>query len=715
MRKSTKRWTLLALVAVAIGAFFAFGGSDYLRLETIRNSLGTLQALAQNHPWASAAAFFAVYVLVTALSLPGAAVMTLVGGAIFGLWIGLLLVSFASTAGATLAFLLSRFLFRDTVKQRFGTRLKAIDAGLARDGAFYLFGLRLVPAFPFFVINLVMGLTAMKTLTFAWVSQLGMLPGTIVYVNAGRELGQLESLSGILSPSLIGAFVLLGLLPLIARKLLDFLRSRRVYRGHRKPAKFDYNLLVIGAGSAGLVTSYIAAAVKAKVGLIERHKMGGDCLNTGCVPSKALIRSARLAQEMRQAGEFGLTARDPGVDFAAVMERIQRVIGDIEPHDSVERYSALGVECIEGEAKLVSPWEVAVGGKRLSARALVIATGARPLVPDLPGLAEAEYLTSDTVWTLRERPERLLIVGGGPIGCELAQSFARLGCRVTLVHSRPDLLPKEDPLVGAQLLERFNAEGVDVRLAHRATRVAGKDNAGTLHCDGPDGDVAIDYDRLLLALGRTPNTANLGLEALGITLNPNGGTIEHDPWLRTSFPNIYVCGDVAGPFQFTHFGAHQAWYAAVNALLSPFWTYKADYRVIPRVTFTDPEVATVGITESEAAEQGIEVEVTTYGLDDLDRAIADGATEGFVRVLTPPGKDTILGVTIVGSHAGELLAEFTLAMRWGLGLNKLLATIHPYPTWSESAKYAAGTWKRAHTPHGLLRWVERFHGWRRRP
>jgi pyruvate/2-oxoglutarate dehydrogenase complex dihydrolipoamide dehydrogenase (E3) component len=442
--------------------------------------------------------------------------------------------------------------------------------------------------------------------------------------------------------------------------------------------------------------------------------MGGDCLNTGCVPSKALIRSARLAQEMRQAGEFGLTASDPRVDFAAVMERIQQVIGQIEPHDSVERYSALGVECIQGEARLVSPWEVEVNGKRLSARALVIATGARPLVPDLPGLAEAEYLTSDTVWTLRERPERLLVVGGGPIGCELAQSFARLGCRVTVVHSHQALLPKEDPQAGALVLGRFHAEGVDIRLRHRARRVEGKGSGGTLYCEGPDGEVAIGYDRLLLALGRTPNTGQLGLEELGITLNPAGGTIEHDPWLRTRFPNIYVCGDVAGPFQFTHFGAHQAWYAAVNSLLSPFWSYQADYRVIPRVTFTDPEVATVGITEREAADQGIAVEVTCYGLDDLDRAIADGAAEGFVRVLTPPGKDKILGVTIVGAHAGELLAEFTLAMRWNLGLNKLLGTIHPYPTWSESAKYTAGNWKRAHTPHGLLQWVERFHGWRRR-
>ncbi|MCB1628888.1 MAG: FAD-dependent oxidoreductase [Xanthomonadales bacterium] len=713
MSRSTQRWLLLAVVAVAIVAFFAFGGREYLRLETLREQVAGLQQLASERLWLVAAIFFGVYVLVTALSLPGAAVLTLAAGAIFGLWIGLLLASFASTIGATLAFLLSRFLFRDSVKSRFGQRLKAIDAGLQRDGAFYLFGLRLVPVFPFFVINLVMGLTAMRVLSFAWVSQLGMLPGTFVYVNAGRELGQLESLAGILSPGLLGAFVLLGVLRRLARKFLIWMRARRVYRGFRKPARFDYNLLVIGAGSAGLVTAYIAAAVKAKVGLIERHQMGGDCLNTGCVPSKALIRSARLAQQMRHASEYGLRDTDPGVDFAAVMDRVQSVVQQVEPHDSVERYTALGVECIEGEAQLVSPWEVEVGGRRLSARAIVIATGARPLVPPLPGLSEDNHLTSDTVWTLRECPQRLLVVGGGPIGCELAQAFAALGSQVSVIEAADRLLGKEEPAAGEAVLASLRHAGVDVRLGHKALRVEGQPGQWQLCCGSDEGEVALPYDRLLLALGRRPNTANLGLEALGIRIAERGGTIEHDPWLRTNLPNIYVCGDVAGPYQFTHFSAHQAWYAAVNALLAPWWSYQADYRVIPRVTFTEPEVASVGLTVAEAADQDIAVEVTRYGLDDLDRAIADGQAEGFVQVLTPPGKDQILGVTIVGAHAGELLAEFTLAMRWKLGLNKLLGTIHPYPTWSESAKYAAGVWKKAHAPEGLLRWVERFHAWRR--
>ena len=711
--RSKLRLLVAVGVVLAIAAFFLAGGHQYLSLESLNQQISRLTAAYQAHPVAVIAVFFCVYVLVTALSLPGAAIMTLGAGALFGLTVGLLVVSFASTLGATLAFLLSRFLFRDWVQQRFGDRLKAINAGLDKDGAFYLFGLRLVPVFPFFVINLVMGLTSLRAWTFAWVSQIGMLAGTVVYVNAGRELAQIDSLSGIASPSLIGAFVLLGMLPIIGRKLLDLVRARKVYAGHRKPGKFDYNMLVIGAGSAGLVTAYIAAAVKAKVGLIERHKMGGDCLNTGCVPSKALIRSARLAAEMRRASEWGLTDADPGVRFAAVMQRVEQVIADIEPHDSVERYTGLGVECIAGEARIVSPWEVEVHGQRLSARTLVIATGARPLVPPIPGLDTAAHFTSDTIWSLRELPKRLVVIGGGPIGCELAQSFARLGSRVTVVELADRLLLKEDRVAGEALLEQLQAEGLDVRLGHKAARVEGADAGGKLYCEGPDGEVVIDYDALLLALGRKPNTENLGLEELGINLARRGGTIDHDAYLRTNFPNIYVCGDVAGPYQFTHFSSHQAWYAAVNGLLSPFWTYRTDYRVIPRVTFTEPEVATVGLTEEEASEQGIAVEVTSYGLDDLDRAIADGAAEGVVRVLTAPGKDQILGATVIGSHAGELLAEFTLAMRWKLGLNKILGTIHPYPTWSESAKYAAGVWKKANAPEGALRWAERFHRWRR--
>jgi pyruvate/2-oxoglutarate dehydrogenase complex dihydrolipoamide dehydrogenase (E3) component len=604
---------------------------------------------------------------------------------------------------------------QDWVQQHFGQRLAGIEAGLARDGAFYLFALRLVPVFPFFLINLAMGLTKLPGRTFWWVSQLGMLPGTLVYVNAGRELGQLDSLGGILSPGLLGAFALLGVFPLLARKLLERLQARRVYQGWDKPKCFERNLLVIGGGSAGLVSAYIAAAVKAEVSLIEKHQLGGDCLNTGCVPSKALLRSARFAAELRKAEQLGFSKAHAEVNFAAVMQRVQRVITTIEPHDSAERYTGLGVEMLAGNARLTSPWSVEVNGKTLTSRAIIIASGARPLVPALPGLELIEPLTSDNVWALRERPQRLLVLGGGPIGCELSQAFQRLGSQVTQVEMAERLLVREDPEASAALTQQLRLEGVDLRLQHQALRVVVQDGEKQLICLDrvTQQEVAITFDQLLLALGRVANTQGLGLETLDLKLRANG-TLETDEYLATRFPNIYACGDVTGPYQFTHVAAHQAWYAAVNALFGDFKRFKVDYRVIPWATFTDPEIARVGLNEQGAKAQGIAYEVTHFAIDDLDRAIADEAAHGYIKVLTVPGKDRILGATIVGEHAAELLSEYVLAMKHGLGMNKILGTIHTYPTLSESNKYAAGEWKRAHAPQGLLRLVQRLHAWRLR-
>jgi pyruvate/2-oxoglutarate dehydrogenase complex dihydrolipoamide dehydrogenase (E3) component/uncharacterized membrane protein YdjX (TVP38/TMEM64 family) len=657
--------------------------------------------------------YLGVYVLVTALSLPGATIMTLAGGALFGLVAGTLVVSFASSIGATLAFLASRFLFRDAVRARFGARLEPIERGVAKDGAFYLLSLRLVPGFPFFLVNLLMGLTPIRTATFYAVSQLGMLPGTLVFVYAGTQLARIDSLRDVLSPTLLGAFVLLGVLPLLLRALLNWVAARRVYRGHRRPRAFDYNLLVIGAGSAGLVASYIAAAVKAKVVLIEKQRMGGDCLNTGCVPSKALIRSARLLADARDSAKFGIRRVDAQFDFAEVMERVQRVVAAVEPHDSVERYTGLGVECIDGEARIVSPWEVEVDGRRLSARSIIIATGAQPQVPDLPGLAEIAYLTSETLWSIRSLPPRLLVLGGGPIGCELALAFARFGSAVTVVGRAPRLLPREDEDVSAALRAVFEREGIVLALGHQAVRVERDGDGGVLIASGPAGEVRIGFDRLLLALGRAPRTRGFGLEELGVHVDERGN-IAADPLLRTNFPNIAVCGDVAGPYQFTHVAAHQAWYAAVNQLLAPWWSFRADYRVIPWVTFTDPQVARVGLSEAEAQTQGVAVDVVRYGIDDLDRAIADGSAEGFVKVLTARGSDRILGATIMHAEAGELIAEYVLAMKHGLGMNRILGTIHAYPTLMEANKYAAGAWKRAHAPQAVLRWAQRYFAWQRR-
>lgn len=712
----TKRWAgaLLLLGALAL-AFVALDLGDWLSLARIKASQAQLEAWREAQPLTAAATYVAAYVAATALSLPGAAVLTLLGGALFGLGWGLLLVSFASSIGATLAFLASRWLLRDWVQRRFGERLAAFHAGVAKDGAFYLFTLRLVPVVPFFVINLAMGLTPMRTGTFYWVSQVGMLAGTAVYVNAGTQLAAIDSLRGIVSTPILLSLVLLGIFPLIARKGLDALQARRVYAGWVRPKRFDDNLVVIGGGSAGLVTAYIAAAVKAKVTLVEQHALGGDCLNTGCVPSKVLIRSARVLADLKRAAEFGIRTGPADVDFAAVMQRVQQVITAIEPHDSAERYTGLGVNVLMGRARIVTPWQVDITlpdgtVQSRTSRAIVIAAGARPFVPPIPGIDAVDPLTSDTIWSLRERPGRLLVLGGGPIGCELGQAFARLGCRVTLVEQAGRLLAREDDDVAQAVAAGLAADSVDLRLGHTALRFVRDADGKRLITRHGDVEVVIGFDTLLVAVGRAARLEGYGLEELGIA---TGRTVEVDGFLRTRFPNIYAAGDVAGPWQFTHAAAHQAWHAAVNGLFAPFKTFAVDARVMPAATFTTPEVARVGLNQREAAERGTAVEASRYGLDDLDRAIIDGEAHGWVQVLTAPGSDRILGVTIVGHHAAELLAEYVLAMKHGIGLNKLLGTIHTYPTLAEANKYAAGVWKKAHAPEKLLAWVQRFHAWRR--
>lgn len=707
---------LLLVIVVLIAAFFMFDLHQYLTLEALKAKQGAIEYYRSSHPVLTVVIYGLVYIVVTGLSLPGATILTLAGGAVFGVLWGTVIVSFASTIGATLAFIAARFLFRDTVKSRFGLRMKAIDEGIERDGAFYLFTLRLVPVFPFFMINLTMGLTTLKVRTFYWVSQVGMFAGTVVFVNAGTQLAKIDSLSGILSPELLGSFILLGLFPFVAKTIVSSIQMKKVYKNYQKPRSFDNNLIVIGAGSGGLVTSYIAAAVKAKVTLVEKHKMGGDCLNTGCVPSKALIRSAKWLSHLNRHEEFGIKQASAKFDFADVMERVQGVIKTVEPHDSIERYTELGVDIIQGEAKIISPWEVEVktseGIKTLTTRSIVIAAGARPFVPPIPGLDKVEPLTSDNIWNLRELPKRLLILGGGPIGCELTQSFSRLGSQVTQIEMLPRIMIREDPEVSEIVMNRFKQEGVDLRVEHTAKEFIIEKGEKILIAEHNGELVRIPFDQVLVAIGRVANVQGYGVEEMGITLSARK-TIETNTFQETNYPNIYACGDVAGPYQFTHTAAHQAWYAAVNALFGQFKKFKTDYSVIPWSTFTDPEVARVGLNEQEAKEQNIPYEVVSYGLEDLDRAIADSEDHGFVKVLTQPGKDKILGVTIVGEHAGDLIAEFVLAMKHGLGLNKILGTIHIYPTMAEANKYVAGMWKKEHAPEGLLRWVKKLHAWRR--
>jgi len=700
------------VIALLLLAFFAFDLGGFLSPTFLKQQQARMSAYYLENPLWSVSVYFAVYVVMAALSLPGAIWVTLIGGAIFGVFAGSVLVSFASSIGATLAFLVARFLLRDWVQDRFGSRLAAVDAGMEKDGAFYLFTLRMIPVFPFWLINLLMGLTRIPAWLFYIVSQLGMLPATLIYVNAGSQLAQIDSLRGILSPGLLFSLSLLGVFPLLAKKSIEFARSRKVYRGHRKPETFDRNIVVIGAGSAGLVASYIAAAVKAGVTLIERDRMGGDCLNTGCIPSKALIRSAKYVSHIRRAREFGMKSADIDFDFSDVMERVHQIIKRIEPHDSAERYTALGVEVIRGEGRITSPWRVEVDGRTISTRNIVIAAGAAPLVPPIPGIEETDYWTSDNLWSVRELPRRLLVLGGGPIGCELSQCFARLGSQVTQVEMQPRLLGREDTEVSELIQKRFELEGVDVRVGHRATSFERKHDGQVLVCEHEGSTVEIEFDNLLVALGRRPNTRGYGLEELGIPLTP-AGAIEVDDYLRTRFPNIYVCGDAAGPYQFTHVAAHQAWFASVNALFGAVRSFKVDYSVIPWATFTEPEIARVGLNELEAREKNVPHEVTVYDLARLDRAIADQSAEGMVKVLTPPGKDKVLGATIVGEHAGDMITEFVTAMKYGLGLNKILGTIHTYPTLSEANKYVAGEWKRNHAPQTLLRWLGKYHRWMR--
>ena len=714
-----KKIVLLFLAIILIGLFFHFNLHQLLTLEGLKGSMDQFSELKEQSPVLVIGAFFIVYVLVTALALPGAAILTLASGALFGLFEGLVIASFASSVGALCSFLVSRYLLRDSLQKRFPERLKAIDEGIKKEGAFYLFTLRLVPIFPFFLINLLMGVTALKSWTFYWVSQVGMLAGTFIFVNAGTQLAQIESLSGILSFGLIISFVLLGVFPLIAKGIVNMIKKRQVYKKWTKPAKFDRNMVVIGGGAGGLVTSYIAAAVKAKVTLIEAGEMGGDCLNYGCVPSKAIIKSAKIAEQIRNAHHYGLEDTTPQFSFKKVMERVHQVVADVAPHDSVERYTSLGVEVEKGYAKILDPWTVEISyedgtKKKLTTRTIVIATGARPFVPPLPGIEETGYVTSDTLWTefakLEKPPEKLVVLGGGPIGSELAQSFARLGSNVTQIEMAERIMIKEDLEVSEFATESLKESGVNILTSHQALRCEMKDGKKFIIVKHNEEEIEIEYDQLLCAVGRSARLTGYGLEELGIETNR---TIITNEYLETLYPNIFAAGDIVGPYQFTHVAAHQGWYAAVNGLFGNLKKFKVDYRVIPWTTFIDPEVARVGINEDEAKQKGIDYEITRFDFEELDRAITDSATKGFIKVITPKGKDKILGVTIVSEHAGDLIAEFVLAMKHGLGLNKILGTIHSYPTWAEGNKYAAGEWKRNHAPEKVLNWLEKYHTWRR--
>lgn len=699
-----KKIALLIIFAIVVAAYVFTDSRSWL-------DVGFYQHLYRESPLQSALIYFGIYVVVTGFSLPAASLLTVIGGMIFGLYTGTLLVSFASSLGATLACGFSRYLLRGWVQNRLGRYLEKINKGVDSGGGSYLFSLRLIPVFPFWVINLAFGLTRMPLARFYWVSQLGMFPATLVFVNAGAQLGALDrfSVDSVLTPQVILSLLLLALFPYLAKGIMFIWYRSQRYKSYTRPSSYDANLIVIGAGSAGLVAAYIAAAVKAKVILVEQDKMGGDCLNTGCVPSKALIRAAKVAEEVRKAPEFGI---DPGymrVNFAQVMARVKGTIEEIAPNDSIERYSQLGVECVVGSARLVSPWEVDVNGQQYAAKNIVVATGARPAIPAIPGLTASRFVTTDSLWEIEELPGKLLVIGGGPVGCELAQSFQRLGSEVTLVQRRAQLLPSLDSDIADRLMTVLRSEGVNLLLDAQVESIQG--NLARVVRENTVEE--IPFDLVLVATGRRANTEDLGLRELGLAIADNG-TLVVNKFLQTGLPNIYGCGDVCGPFQFTHASSHQAWYATVNSLFGRFKKFSVDYSLLPAVTYTDPEVATVGATEKTLQAEGTLYEVVLFPMSDLDRAVTDGATEGLVKVLTARGKDRILGVAIVAPRAGEMLGEFIAAMKNKKGLNSILATIHAYPGYLEANKLAAGRWKKDHAPESLLRLVKKYHDWRRK-
>lgn len=707
-----KKTLVFIIIILVVLAFYFFGLDAYLKFDYLKNNLFAIQRLFSEQPIVVSLIYFCIYVIATALSFPGATIITLLGGSVFGLFYGTILVSIASTIGATFAFWSSRYLFKSYVENKFPIQTRSINGHIEKEGAIYLFTLRLIPIFPFFIVNLVMGLTNISVFTYFVVSMIGMLPATVVFVFAGKSFSEISSPAGILSPKILFSFFAVGAFPYFAKMILSILKNKKLYARFKKPKTFDYNMIVIGGGAAGLVTSYLSASVNAKVALIEKNKMGGDCLNTGCVPSKALIKTTKVLSLSKKAKNYGLKNILIDFEFQEVMSRVKRVVEEVEPHDSVARYQALGVDCMAGKARIISPFEVKVNDRIYTTKNITIATGARPNIANISGVEKVKVLTSDTVWELKELPKKFLIMGAGPIGCELAQCFSRLGSTVTIIDNAPRVLAREDQEVSSLINVVLTSEGVKLKLESKALEFFIVNGAQFLKIQTSKDIETIEFDYVLMAIGRKANVTGFGLEELGISLRANG-TIETNDYLQTNYKNIFACGDVTGPYQLTHASAHQAWYCAINGLFGKFKKFKVDYKIMPRCIFTDPEVATVGMSESELSLEDIKYEVTKYDLNDLDRAIADDEKIGFVKVLTLKDSDKILGVTIVGSQASTMILEFISAMKFKKGLNDILNTIHIYPTAGEANKYAAGVWRKNHKPHGLLNVLKKYFSWSR--
>jgi len=709
-----KRIIVFLLIIAAI--FFMadwFDLSQHLTLSQLKHHQLYLHSLVQDFPVQSVVIYFIAYIVMAGLALPGALIFTLAGGALFGLATGVILASFASTLGALASFLVARFFLHDFVQTRYQQRLTVINQKIQQQGATYLLFLRLVPAFPFFMVNLLMALTPISARTYYIVSQIGMLPATFIFVNAGTELAKISSVDDILSIPLLLSLLLLACLPFISKQLAKRVSCWRLYKKWQRPKKFDYHTIVIGGGAAGLVAAYTTQTLQGKVALIEKHQMGGDCLNTGCVPSKSILRTAKFIHDIGQHSNYGVQQAEFKLQFQQVMQRVREKISTIAPKDSIKRYNDMGVDCFQAHAQLLSPWQVEAVSENskitISAKNIILAGGATPNVPTIPGLENINYYTSDNIWHLDHLPEKLLIIGAGPIGCELGQAFVRLGAEVTMINRNERILTNEDPQAAHALQYALQQDGVKILNNFNPLRIDDNSKNFSLMGEQHNEILHIAFSHCLIATGRKPSL--LGCEALDIETNSHGQVITNDKQ-QTNYPNIYACGDITSPLQYTHSASHQAWYAAFNALFRPFKQFNCQLNHIPRAIYTDPEVASLGISEQQAIQKNIPHEISYFAMDDVDRAITDEATTGFIKVITRRNNDKILGVCIVGEHSSELIAEFVLAKTHNLGLNKILQTVHLYPTRGEINRLVAGQWRQKKFTAYQRKLLKLFQNWR---
>jgi pyruvate/2-oxoglutarate dehydrogenase complex dihydrolipoamide dehydrogenase (E3) component/uncharacterized membrane protein YdjX (TVP38/TMEM64 family) len=743
---------LIILLLIAVGiALVSFPLRHwFMQLESYVESLGAVGPMV----------VVLAYVFLTVLLVPGSAI-TVGAGTLFGLKIGFIVVVLGANLGALVAFFLARTLLRQRVARwaESNPRFRLLDRAIGKQGFKMVLLTRLSPIFPFVLLNYFLGLTAVRTGAYVLGNLLGMLPATFLFVYLGAAArdalaGQLNVSVGLYQQILkvVGLLATIAVVIMITRIARQALRqTEQLDEGstvpgkprlepNYRPATFDkmmivddahdrrliqnchpphwinpapagkYNLVVIGAGTAGLVSAAGAAGLGAKVALIEHNLMGGDCLNIGCVPSKAMIRAARAAHDARDAARFGLEiACEPQVAFAGAMERMRKLRAGISDHDSAERFRKLGVDVFIGTARFTGASSIEVDGKRLEFRRAVIAAGARAAKLPIPGLEKTGYLTNETVFRLTELPRRIAIIGAGPVGCELAQTFARFGSKVTLLSDGAEILPKEDADAAAIVRKKMEQDGV--RIVTKAKIHRAEKNNGEKILAATVGEAAVDIncDAVLVAAGRTPNLEGLDLEAAGIGYTYRG--VEVDDWLRTKNPRVYAAGDVCSQFKFTHAADAMARLVIANALF--FARRKVSALTIPWCTYTDPEIAHVGYYEKDARQAGFAVATLTESMKDVDRAILDGEEEGFARVHYDQKSGKILGGAIVARHAGEMIGELTLAMVAKQKVGVLSSTIHPYPTQAEVLHKIGDAYMRARLTPRVKKTLQTWLRWQR--